>query len=136
MRPEYTFTSQVYEGRQTYVYLITVSMLSSYVTETGIYSRLQNPAVGVHTFPYSLSLQVSATQPTLQLSWNFPTNQTQVQHFNNDKPLIQGTPSKQALFVVGRTQFLSALPHSSIRDHYQLEQQFLHRHHSSNVSRT
>lgn len=69
---------QVYEGRQTYIYLIIVSMLSSYVTETGIYNHLQTPAEGVHTFPYSLSLQISATQPTLQLSWNFPANQTQV----------------------------------------------------------
>jgi len=53
-------------------------MLSSHVTETGIYNHLQNPAVGVRTFPYSLSLQMSATQPTLQMSWNFPANQTQV----------------------------------------------------------
>jgi hypothetical protein len=78
MMPEFTCTSQVYKGRQTYVYLITVSMLSSYVTETGIYNHLQNPAMAVHTFPYSVSLPISATKPTLQLSWNFPANQTQV----------------------------------------------------------
>jgi len=78
MRPECTFTSQLYEGRQTYICLIIVSILSSYVTAAGIYNHLQNPAVGVHTFPYSLSLQISATQPTVQLSWNFPANQTQV----------------------------------------------------------
>jgi len=39
MRPECTFTSQVHEGKQTYIYLIIVSMLSSYVTETGIYNQ-------------------------------------------------------------------------------------------------
>ena len=48
MRAECTFTSQVYDGRQTYIYCIAVSMLSSYVTETHIYNHLQYPAVEVH----------------------------------------------------------------------------------------